>query len=468
MKIRLTRTVRLHTSVLKKTLETLLPHTGQMEFIEDPEPLFFQNDNFRWDEFFISCTEYRNAHNFEEEDFLVVLTELNNESNWFSSFSLEKEKTIFIRATDWENYIYCEPIFPIAYEVIANVLQSISFAKYGQELMNYFHHEPVGCMNDMCNLKLDISYKLRTADICPTCLKMLSDMLDEQYLNQAIDIFEALRKQMVFNTNYQKPLTYEERLPFTIAITKRKLSTTLEPFRKLLMLIDHFDSIVRTAVIMISHISMSKEDISTFFSKNELSKRPSLGHWVNALSKLSKQVSIEDWGIYLPNDFAVKVKKVIQLTNESEITSIRNEQRGHGYINCHDTGYKTIFNECSPVIEEIEKLLSPLFHRFNYYYIMNATRKSGKVFSIRTYNLSGSNPAFIEEEIEISFDNIEDIPIESNSYLVSPDKKTWYNLHPYLRYGECNLCHHNRILIYDGKYVLDPYIGHRFDSSVLN
>ncbi len=37
-----------------------------------------------------------------------------------------------------------------------------------------------------------------------------------------------------------------------------------------------------------------------------------------------------------------------------------------------------------------------------------------------------------------------------------------FDLEPYFKYTECNLCHHNRLLISDGIYILDPYIGHRF------
>lgn len=284
-------------------------------------------------------------------------------------------------------------------------------------------------------------------------------------MRQAIDILESLRRKMLFNANFQKPLSFEERLPFSVAITKRKLSTTLEPFRKLLLLIDHFDSIVRTAVIMISHISMPKEEVATFLRENNLADKPALGHWVNALALLSKQTLNTDWGFHLPNDFAKKVKQVIHLANDTNITLIRNEQRGHGYINCQDNGYKQTFQECLPAIEEMEKLLSPLFYRFNYYQIINTTRLSGNNFTIRAYNFSGSNPAFLEEEVLTDFRNVNDIPIENHFYLVTPDKTKWFDLHPYFKYDECNLCHHNRLLVFDGIYLLDPYIGHRFENQ---
>jgi len=465
MKVRLTRTVKLHRSVLKNALDLLLPYTGPMQFIEEAKPLMLQKDYFAWDVFFSLCTDYRTANNISDEEFLVVLTELHNDANWFSSFSFKGEKTIFIHAAEWENYIYCEPSYPIAYEIVMNVFDSMAFNKYPDTFMNYVHQEPIGCMNDMCGWKVDISFKLRTADICPTCLKLLSEIAEEEHIRQAIDIFESLRKKMLFNTNFQKPLSFEENLPFTVAITKRKLSTTLEPFRKLLMLIDHFDCIVRTAVLMIAHLTKTKVEIETFLKENHLSDRPSLGNWVDALAILGSQTMNNDWGFQLPRDFANKVRQVIQLANDNKITYIRNEQRGHGYIDCQDSGYKKLFQECLPAIEEMEKLLSPLFYRFKYYHVINHKRTGGKNFSICSHNLAGSNPAFIEEEIVTTFNDVEEIPIENHVYLVTPDKAKWFDLEPYFKYAECNICHHNRLLVFDGIYMLDPYIGHRFEKE---
>lgn len=465
MIVRLTKTNKLQKSVLKDTIDLLTPFSGCLQFIEEKESLAFQNDYFLWDDFFVLCSKYRSENNISDDDFLVVLTELKNDSNWFSAFSPTGERTIFIQATDWENYIYCEPSYPIAYEIVENIFQSMVYQKIGDEFWEFVHQEPIGCMNDMCGFKANISLKLRSADICGDCLKIFAESMSEELLKQGIEIIEGLRKKMVFNTLYQKPLSFEENLPFSVAITKRKLSTTLEPFRKFLMLLDHFDSIVRTAVIMISHISKTKEEVYKFFKDGYLLDRPSLGHWVSALANLGKQTLNFDWESQLPYDFAENVKKVIQLTNDARITQIRNEKRGHGYISCHDSGYEKTFVECLPAIEEMEKILSPLFYGYKYYQVITSRRISTNNFRITTYNFSGSNPAFIEEMFTASFDDIKDIPIENHFYLVTPDKKKWYDLHPFFKYAVCNVCELPRLLVMDGVYVLDPYMGHRFENS---
>lgn len=462
MKIRITRTLKLHQTILKKVVAELLPINGTMTFIEERNPLMFQEDEFEWDTFFDKCSEYRLLNKFIENDFLIVLTELRNNANWFSSFSMTGERTIFIHASDWENYIYAEPEFPIAYEVVANVLQSLLFKKLGDDVFKYVHGDPIGCINDMCGWKPDITFKLRTGDICPDCLSVFSTIIQKDIIEHSISIFESLRKRMLFNKSWQKPMSFEENLPFTIAITKRKLGTTLEPFRKMLMLIDHFDSIVRTTVLMLAGLTQTKQQMDEFLKERNLHHLPSLGNWVDALAALAKLNAQNFPELQLPRDFSTKVQQVVQLANDNKITYIRNEKRGHGYIDCQDSNYKELFSQCIAAVENIEQLLSPLFYRFNYYHTINLKRTEGNKFKVIVHLLSGSNPAFIEKEITTEFEKIEDLPIEDRFYLVTPDLKKWIDLNPYFKYGECNVCHHNRLLVYDGIYMLDPYIGHRF------
>ena len=464
MQIRITRTLKLHQNILKKVVDELLQINGEMIFIEERTPLMFQIDDFEWETFFDKCDEYRLSNQINESDFLVVLTELRNNLNWFSGFSMSGERTIFIHTSDWENYIYSEPEFPIAYEVVANVLQSLLFKKNDNKIFEYLHRDAIGCINDMCGWKPDITYKLRTGDICPDCLSEFLMIIQKEIIEQSVSIFESLRKKMLFNKAWQKPMSFEEKLPFTIAITKRKLGTTLEPFRKMLMLIDHFDSIIRTTVLMLAGLTKTKEKMQHFLEERNLHHLPSLGNWVDALAVLAKSNAQEFPELQLPRDFSSKVQQVVQLANDNKITYIRNEKRGHGYIDCQDSNYKELFSQCIVAVENIEKLLTPLFYRFNYYHTISLKRIDGNKFKVITHLISGSNPTFLEKEIVTEFDKIEDLPIEDRFYLVTPDLKKWIDLSPYFKYGECNLCHHNRLLVYDGKYMLDPYIGHRFQN----
>jgi hypothetical protein len=462
MKIRITKTIKLDSRLLNKVLEELMPFEGPMEFKEEKAHLIFYQDDFEWDDFFKECTNYRKEHNFHEQEFLVVLTELRNKDKWFSAFSMSGERTLFINSSDWENYIYSEPQIPIAYEVIANILHLCAHLKIGKKFFNYTHNEPIGCVNDMCYWKPDITFKLRTGDICSDCLNMLNSILNNEVLEQSIKCFESLRKKMLFNREWQKPMSFEEKLPFSVAITKRKMASTIEPFRKMLMLIDHFDSIIRTAVLMLAGLTKTRTEMEVFLVERNLGELTSLGRWVEALVPLANTYSNQFPEFQLPRDFSSKVKMVVKLANEGKITFIRNEKRGHGYIECHDSSYKEIFKQSIGILEQIENLLSPLFYRFNYFNIISLKKLESNRFNVLVHNLSGSNSAFMEKEIITEFDKIEDIPSEGDFYLVTPDLKRWINLSPYFSYEECIKCSKLRFLIYDGKYKLDPYIGHRF------
>ncbi|MBK7438635.1 MAG: hypothetical protein IPI77_18225 [Saprospiraceae bacterium] len=160
-----------------------------------------------------------------------------------------------------------------------------------------------------------------------------------------------------------------------------------------------------------------------FLETRNLHNLPSLGNWVDALSVISKINAEKFPELQLPRDFSNKVQKVVQLANDNKITYIRNEKRGHGYIDCQDSTYKELFTQCISVVENIEQLLSPLFYRFKYSYTINLRRIEGTKFKVLAHVLSGSNPAFIEQEIITEFEEIKDLPIEDRFYLVTPDLK---------------------------------------------
>jgi hypothetical protein len=462
MKIRVTRTQNLSSDIHKKVIKELSQHKGPLIFSRENSPLIFDNENYDWGVFFRRCIEYRLKNDFSDEDFLVVLTELKNSNNWFSGISLNGDRTFFVHCLDWENYIYSEPEYPISYEVVANTLRSLIFKEKGISFFDYVHKEPIGCTNDLCGWKPDITFKLRTGDICTDCLSIYSSIIEKDVIDQTVNIFEFLRKKMVFNKAYQKPMSFEENLPFSIAITKRKLGTTIEPFKKMLMLIDHFDSIVRTTVIMMVGITIEENGRVEFFKTHKLDNSPALGSWVNALSELSKNNNTNFPELQLSNDFSKHLKKVIQITEKHNLIKIRNDFRGHGYIESHDNIYKELFTICIPIIERIEQLITPLFFGYHYYEIIKLVRIESNKFKVMVHVLSGSNPAFVEKEIISEFKNFDDLPIEGKFYLVKTDFKKWINLDPFFQYNFCDICKHNRFLIYDGIHMIDPYIGHRF------
>lgn len=199
-------------SVLQKVIDLLLPHNGPMQFSELTQAFRYNSDYFDWDDFFTASSQYRQTHQLSEKDVLIILTELHNKENWFSSFDLKNTRTIFIHAVEWENFIYCDSIYPIAYEIVQNVFDCIAYQQLQVKFWTYIHKEPIGCINDLCSWKPDITFKLRTADICVKCSELINETVGSKFLAQGIEIIESVRRKMVFTANYQKAQSFEERL----------------------------------------------------------------------------------------------------------------------------------------------------------------------------------------------------------------------------------------------------------------
>ncbi len=95
-----------------------------------------------------------------------------------------------------------DPRFPIAYELIALPLRLLMYGSF-RELAGSMHKPSRGCLNDFCQDKREIGYKLRSADICPDCMKLLQDRnADPMLLQQAYRVMDDIRRQLLFRERY--------------------------------------------------------------------------------------------------------------------------------------------------------------------------------------------------------------------------------------------------------------------------
>jgi hypothetical protein len=157
----------------------------------------------KWTTIFDKCNSYRLNNNIPSNEFVILLTEVSNTNNWFASLDEKMPFNGFIHTADWNHFIKCQDSFPIAFEVIALVLQKHMFNDYN-EARSSVHLDPIGCVNDMCLEKKDIKLKLRTADICPDCMNKLKGKLSFAEINQALNIMESLRVKMLFSQNFKQ------------------------------------------------------------------------------------------------------------------------------------------------------------------------------------------------------------------------------------------------------------------------
>jgi hypothetical protein len=244
-----------------------------------------------------------------------------------------------------------------------------------------------------------------------------------------------------------------------MAITRRKLILTTEPLRKFLLLIDHFDSLVRTSVIFVGTAALD-HGLAKFLEDKELRERPSLGNWVKALQSLSERS--EAIGLAtLPNDLSSRMREVVREAEQGSIVHMRNERRGHGYIDCRDAGYQNQYNSCSVVVKNIEALLTPVLVRLKPYLVVGTDRLNAAEFQVTVKSMMGSHPDFAVSHFSYRPKEVENIPCKDQCYLYAATDGRWVPLHPYLQFKECPECRHPRVLIADGQQYLDPYMGHR-------
>lgn len=460
MEVYIIRTKGFPSIEIKRVWELLAIKEGPMRFHLLDRPLFFDKEAFLWGDFFQAMESYRSNAGLQQSDFLIAITELSNAKNWFGAPDPSGANNIFIQGKGWDNFIYCDSRYPIAYETVANVLHREFFSTWDD--LKYAHQSAIGCVNDMCEWKPDVTYKFRTADICDSCIQRFRNLgISDSALQQSLYIFSELRQKMLFSTALQDGQEFDHHLPFNVAVTKRKMSSTNEPFKKFLLLIDHFDSLMRTAVIFWSSIHMSYEHRENFFQENGLNNRPSLGAWVNALGKLASQTRT---GVQHDQIINQKLQTLVRIADEEQVVSIRNEKRGHGYVDCSDTAYQEIFLKQVPVVNNIEALLKPLFQMHRLYYVHRSSKTGNRSFSVSVQKLESSHAIFQEDTLHTEPENFSDLPTEKHVYLYNSHNRCWHDLQPLMIFDNCPICHHHRLLVVDGSGLyIDPLIGHRVE-----
>jgi len=143
---------------------------------------------------------FSQAHAAKRRFFTNHCTEKHNINNFFSIY--DGDRNLFVQTSGWDAFTFANPKFPIAYEIVGNVMDCLM--NIPLELPSlWIHQKPLGCMNDYCENKNDVILKLRTGDICQSCLsKIKKEGIDDGVVNQVIRIFEAIRTQHLFKQGF--------------------------------------------------------------------------------------------------------------------------------------------------------------------------------------------------------------------------------------------------------------------------
>ncbi|MEN9549662.1 MAG: hypothetical protein RIR12_2253 [Bacteroidota bacterium] len=193
-----------------------------------------------WRELFSLCSFYRETFEIDSNDFIVLLTNRRNALNWFSAFDAHRH--IFVHGNEWDSYTNANPKYPIAYQIVENILQFLMKLDINDPTTPYFHRTPKGCMNDFCNNKEEIILKLQTANICDHCMEAIHNaQVDATIVEQAFQIFEGVRNELIFK---KRVVSKKETSPYPLTITanhkiiieKLNVEIRLTPLHKTLFL----------------------------------------------------------------------------------------------------------------------------------------------------------------------------------------------------------------------------------------
>ncbi len=190
------------------------------ELMMDASRLDFHEVNaYPWQKFFDLIKKFRkkkgaviqqekiasqslNPLSIKEDDHVFILTYQANVEKWFVGSEMHNGRNHFIHLLYWNHYILSEPVYPVAYHVMSTILKNQTFG----DISGYLpltHQSPKGCMMDMCWNKTDVILKLRTADICPDCMKaFVNRTVNKNLLRQALQIFDHVRVQVLFRERF--------------------------------------------------------------------------------------------------------------------------------------------------------------------------------------------------------------------------------------------------------------------------
>jgi hypothetical protein len=210
MKVYLIRTPGYNRESYTKVYNFLDQIKGEIEFekIEDSisKTSTKESNALSFKALFSICEKFRKSNiKIKNEDFVVLLTNIKNSKEWFSSFETNRNN-IFIYTEEWEDYTEgADSVYALSHQVMENIIQSLIKLDIENEVHGKLDALTVGCINDFCDNKRNFINKFKGRPFCYECETKTRETVSLQIFNQAIEIFEKVRnaansrlKNMIF------------------------------------------------------------------------------------------------------------------------------------------------------------------------------------------------------------------------------------------------------------------------------
>ena len=243
-----------HNELLKSVFDKLVEFKGQFQFLLNTEYNYnIEDKSFNsFESLFEICADFRDNGRIENTDVAILISPLSYRG--FFSFFEHNRKNIFVCTENWELFSNAEKPLLIAHQVIENILQCLA----GFDEKNA-HDPSIGCINDMCIDKLEITLKLRTADICPECIQLfLKGGVTNAMLFESMKFLEDLRKDFLLQNSYSKNLN-----PLKLTCKKNNKGN-LEIY-----IGEQLIKFTKTELFLYYVLCMGKEKGNNFFEFNE-------------------------------------------------------------------------------------------------------------------------------------------------------------------------------------------------------
>ena len=156
--------------LLKKSKGPLSYKTSSLEIKEDTHSVVDFEDLFDICKNFREKSNAVKPYSVKPHDFVILLTPKPNMKSWFSA--PDYKNNIFVHTDGWEEYCEQQPKFPIAHEIISNIVHSKLFEN-DEDLWEGVHSDTLGCINDFCDSKKHVIEKLKSGDVCPDCAEKI-------------------------------------------------------------------------------------------------------------------------------------------------------------------------------------------------------------------------------------------------------------------------------------------------------
>lgn len=128
---------------------------------------------------------------------VVVLTDRFNQRGIIAGPSQQQKGISFLCINHPISNILASPQIPIAYELAVAVLRSRVY--WSEDIMSDFIHqnETLGCVNDFCQDIKQMELKIKTGDICASCMsKLIDSSFPRSILDDILNALESIRRAL--------------------------------------------------------------------------------------------------------------------------------------------------------------------------------------------------------------------------------------------------------------------------------